>query len=155
MIRSFSAISIALMSWLASYVTNASYEYTTWQCVVSLVLIDIVFMYLTSISSRIDCIRTDYMCLAFFSAIVYLAPFAIITCLMECAYIPSDSGIYAAYSSTFGTVGFAISLIILIIAILPNKILEGLDNAARFTCFVRSYVHSDTHGNKNTKEGSK
>lgn len=154
MIRPMSALFLALASWAVSSLTAEAYEYTTWQCVVSLVLIDIVFMFTVAISKRIDCIRTDWMCLAFLVSVFYHASFALVTYLMECAFIPSGEGLYLAYSSSFGSVGFAISAIILIIAILPDKLLTGLDNAFRFNRTCHSYVFSDIDSHKNTKEGA-
>lgn len=117
---------LALLSWLAGYITWAAYEFSTWQCLVSLVLIDLVFMFLIS-KSRVNYIKSKWMCWLLFISIVFLCVFTLVTYALEYQLIEYNSLLYTLFEVTHGPLSFIISLLMLMVAITPQRLISAWD----------------------------
>jgi hypothetical protein len=117
---------LALLSWLSSYVTWITYDADTWQCLVSLLLIDLVFMFLIS-KSRVNYIKTKWMCWLIFISIVFLSVFTLVTYALEYKLIGYNSLLYTVFEVTHGPLGFIISLLMLLVAMAPQKLISTWD----------------------------
>lgn len=117
---------LALLSWLSSYVTWIAYDADTWQCLVSLILVDLVFMFLIS-KSRVNYIKTKWMCWLIFFSIVFLCVFSLVTFALQYKIIEYNSLLYTAFEVTHGPLGFIISLLMLMVAITPQRLISSWD----------------------------
>lgn len=118
---------VAVMSLLISMLIRGAYEFDTWQCLISLSLVDFLFVVLVS-SIRIDCIKVHWMNLVFHCSIIANVTFSVIVYMRFNGIISEVSAGFNVIESIYHYVGAALTLMLFIFAFTRQRILGKFDD---------------------------
>lgn len=133
------------LSWISSLSAGSAYDATTWQCLVTGMLIDGIFMY-WFYTSKVNYIKTRWVCSLLTLGIIATGTFSILSYSFEYYLIDEDFFLLSFFVSAYETFGFVVSLLIMVVAITPQKIIGALDgnywpkfaNGIRYSCDMDS-----------------
>ena len=147
------AIFLGGLSWGFSFLVDRSYEFTTWQCLVSLILIDIIFMYLFQ-SSRVHYIKSRWVCSILFISIVFTAIFSVLMYSYQYYIVSLDFLPLAVFRDYYQAFTFIMSALIMLVSATPQRIVSSLDGLywPRFADNIRYTCDMDRR--KDTKGGA-
>lgn len=146
-------VAIALLSWMFSLLVGEAYEFETWQCLVNLALVDFVFFtafYYSDIGNQ----KVRWICSLLFIAIVVTMLISI--ALFMYHYKLISIGFFAVDPDIdlFGNVSFVISLLIVVVSSLNDRVMDKLDGLC-WPRFARSFRYSfDLSRIRNAKKGA-
>lgn len=120
------AVSLAAMSWLFSLLVFEAYVDPTWQCLASLALVDFIFMvifYYSNLNNQ----KVRWVC----SLLALSAFFTLTSSIVYYSYhygiIESDFFAVNAVISYYGSLSFVLSLLIMIVSALNDRIMDKID----------------------------
>lgn len=149
------ALIIAALSWLASLgILFLHDKVLTWQLLVSLALVDLLFIQAFRVS-KIDHVKKRWICCLLYWAIVISVLIAPLSYTYQFTNIPAVDLAFDKAQTIFEDAGFIISVLILVIAAIPNGLMRCLYEFDRIAwpIFSLSFVfsHIDS-GDSNSKE---
>lgn len=126
MIKAFLCFLLGCFSWLSSYLVAGAYGVMVWQCLVSLVLVDFVFIFAFYIS------KTNYIKRRWVLNLLLISMFvtsisAFTMAVAQAGFIYSDFILLTLFQSYYGPFSFVVSLLILIVLATPQRIIGALD----------------------------
>jgi hypothetical protein len=146
-------VAIALLSWMFSLLVGQAYEYETWQCLVNLALVDFIFM-AVFFYSDIDNQKVRWIMLLLVLAIIATMATAIALFMFHYKLISGGSFLVDEDIDAFGKVSLTISLLILMIAALSDRVMDKLDGLY-WPSFANSIRYSfDLSRTRNAKSGA-
>ena len=130
----FLAPFVAISSLAISLIIRSAYEFDTWQCLVSLALVDFLFVVYVS-SSRIHHIKAHWMNLIFYGSIVANGLFAIIVYMRFYGLIDKISPGFDVMESIYFYSGVVLTIMLFLAACTRQWILGRFDDL----CWPRAF----------------
>ena len=142
-------IFLALVSWFVSFLVVESYEETTWQCLVSVILADIVFMFLF-MSGKIHYVTSRWACTVLFISVVPTVIFMILMYSYQSFIIDRNFIVLAAFENYYNLFGLIMSMLVLLVSAVPPRIASALDglywphfaDGIRYSCDMDRVHHA-------------
>lgn len=125
---------IAVLSLALSAVVRGAYEFDTWQCLISLALVDFLFVVYVS-SSRINHIKAHWMNLVFYTSIIANGLFAVIVYMRFNGLISEVSEGFNIMESMYHYVGITLTVLLFLSAFTKQRILGKFDDL----CWPRAF----------------
>lgn len=142
---------IACLSWATSCLVSLSYEFTTWQCLSTLLIVDFSFLvYITN--SRINYIRSHWMGMVLFVSIVYGGAFTMVTCLRQYGIVGEFSEGFFFMEFLYQYVSLIASLLLFLVSIIPQELLGRLDDLCWPSTFDDFHIFDNADSWQDDKE---
>lgn len=144
---------IAALSWLFGLLVWGAYEYPTWQCLVNISLVDFIFI-IVFYYSDIEDEKVRWIC-TLLSISVFATLLSSVTFYMyHYGLIEADFFAVAAVKAHYGDLSFVLSLLIMIVSSLNNRIMDKFDGLC-WPSFARGFRHNfDVSRRRNLKGGA-
>lgn len=119
-------ILLALATWAASFLVMESYQETTWQCLVSVVLVDVLAMF-AFMNTRVHYIVGRWVSAVLFISVFVTALFSVLMYSYQTFIIDKDFLLLAIFTDHYQSFGFIMSVLVLLVSMIPPKIASALD----------------------------
>lgn len=129
---------VAVVSLAISAIVRGAYEFDTWQCLVSLALVDFLFVVYVS-SSRIHHVKAHWMNLVFYCSIIANGLFAIVVYMRFYGLINEVSPGFDLMESAHHYLGVTLTILLFLVAFTRQRILGRFDDL----CWPRAF--DDVH----------
>jgi len=147
------AIALAALSWLFSLLVFEAYVDPTWQCLASLALVDFIFMVIFYYSDINDQ-KVRWICSLFAISAFFTLISSIVYYSYQYAIIESDFFAVNAVVSYYGDLSFVLSLLIMIVSTLNDRIMDKVDGLF-WPSFARTFrFNFDVWRSRNLKKGA-
>lgn len=144
---------MAALSWLFSLLVWESYTEPTWQCLVSLALVDFIFMvafYLSDISNQ----KVRWICSILMLSIISTSISFVVIYAYQYNLINENFPILELVVNYYGAFGFSASILIMIVSVLSDRLMDKIDGLC-WPVFARSFRFSFDHSRwRNSKGGA-
>lgn len=124
--KAFLCFVLGCVSWLSSYLVANAYGVMVWQCLVSLLLVDFVFIFVFYISG-LNYVRLRWVLNLLLISMVITSISTFTMAMAQAGFIYSDFILLSLFESYYATFSFIISLLILIVLGVPQGIIGALD----------------------------
>lgn len=124
--KAFLCFLLGCVSWLSSYWVAYVYGIMVWQCLVSLVLVDFVFIFSFYVSG-INCIKRRWVLNLLLISMTITSISAFTMAVAQAGFIYSDFILLTLFESYYGPFSFVVSLLILIVLGTPQRIIGAFD----------------------------
>jgi hypothetical protein len=146
-------LAIAMLSWMFSLLVGEAYEYQTWQCLVNMSLVDFMF-FAVFYYSDIDNQKVRWICTLLFISIVFTWLSSVAFFLYHYKLIGASFFAVDVDIDLFGNVSLVLSLLILIVSSLNDRVMDRLDGLC-WPSFAHSFRYSfDLSRIRNAKKGA-
>jgi len=132
--KSFLCFLLGGLSWLCSYLVDTAYSVMTWQCLVSLMLVDFVFIF-AFYASGTNYIKLKWVLTLLFVAMSISSLSAFTMAVAQAGFIYSDFFLLRAFESYYSPFSFVVSLLVLIVLGTPQRIIGAFDA----NCWPKSF----------------
>lgn len=119
-------IFLALATWAASFLVMKSYQETTWQCLVSIVLVDVLAMF-AFMNTRVHYIVGRWVSSILFISVLVTALSSVLMYSYQMFIIDKDFLLLAIFTGHYQSFGFVTSVLVLLVSAIPPKIASALD----------------------------
>ncbi len=144
---------IAAMSWLFSLLVTDAYGMDSWQCLVSLAVVDFLFM-LVFFYSISDNEKVRWVCALLVISLSMSGLSSIIVFLYNNHIITETSWLFVGVEVFYSIMSQIISVLILVVAMMPRGLMDRLDGLC-WPNFARTFRFSfDMWRDKNSINGA-
>ncbi len=148
--KAFIVFIIGLLSWLSSYMVNIAYDTMVWQCLVSLVLVDLLFIFIFNFSSM-NHIKRRWVLNLLLISITVTAGSSFLIAVGQAGFIYSDFFLLVAFEGYYQSFSMIISALILVVLGSPQRIIGAFDanywprssSGVPYDCFADSLYNSE------------
>ena len=142
---------VAITSLALSLIIRSAYEFDTWQCLVSLALVDFLFVAFVS-SSRIHPVKAHWMNLIFYSSILSNGLFAIVVYMRFYGLINEVSPGFDITESAYYYSGVILTTLLFLAAFTRQRILGRFDDLCWPRAFDNIHIFDSYDSWQNNRE---
>jgi len=124
--KAFLCFILGCLSWLSSYLVASTYGVMIWQCLVSLMLVDFVFIFAFYVSGT-NHIKLKWVLTLLFISMLVTSISAFTMAVAQAGFVYSDFFLLTLFESYYGPFSFVISLLILVVLGTPQRIIGAFD----------------------------
>ncbi len=126
----------------ALFAVDASYEFDTWQALLTYILVE--FLFISCISfSKINYIKARWMSLLLRSAMIAGGAFCVIVYMRESGLIDKNSASFPYFELAYQYVNIVITALLFLTAFTRQKLLSKFDDLCWPSVFNNIYIRSD------------
>jgi len=142
---------VAILSLVVSLLVRSAYEFDNWQCLVSLMLVDFLFVVYVS-SSRIHHVKAHWMNLVFYCSIIANGVFAVIVFMRFNGLISKVSPGFDVMESVYFYSGVILTTLLFLAAFTRQRILGRFDDICWPRAFDNVHIFDSYDSWQNNRE---
>lgn len=134
---------ITAIAYLAAlFAVDASYEFDTWQALLTYILVEFLFISYISLG-KINYIKARWMSLILRAAMIVGGAFCVVVYMRESGLIAENSAAFPYFELLYQYVNIVITALLFLIAFTRQRLLSKFDDLCWPSVFNNIYIRSD------------